>query len=184
MTNKPMIYIDMDGVLADLDGGVFDCFGEYPSEMSAESIKHFYREILPAYTKLNMFELQPTLKESQILILALNMLKKEGKVNLAICTSTGHFYRPLSEVRHQKGKFIEQHFTSLKDIPFITTSSGIEKSFMAHERAFLIDDHHKNITRFIEAGGSGYIYDADDAKCVTKTINAINLWLDRISLYK
>jgi 5'(3')-deoxyribonucleotidase len=157
--NKPIVFIDMDGVLANLDRGLFEMFGVEEPEGSRDRL---FKEYLPAYTEAGMFYKQPVLGHAQELVRLLCMLHYTGEINIAICTSTGQFYRPVSEVRDQKSKWIETHFPDLVDIPFCTTTSGRDKSILAHPKAFLIDDHYKNVDRFIEAGGHACIYNYTD----------------------
>lgn len=155
MTNKPLVLVDMDGVLADLNGGIMNMFGVSEPEGNRDRL---FKEYLPAYTEANMFFKQPVLERAQLLIKNLLTLHNAGLINLAICTSTGKFYHPVSEVRNQKGKFIEYHFPDLVNVPFTTTTSGRDKAILAHPRAFLVDDHAPNVEKFIEAGGHGIIY--------------------------
>lgn len=169
--NRPIVFVDMDGVLADLDGGIMDMFGVEEPESSRDRL---FKEFLPAYTEAEMFYKQNTLRNAQELISQLLMMYHNGWINLAICTSTGQFYRPVSTVRDQKGKWLEYHFPALVDIPFCTTTSGRDKAILAHPRAFLVDDHAPNVEKFIDAGGHGRIYNSKEDMDVSHTIDAIH----------
>lgn len=169
--NKPIVYLDMDGVLADLDGGMLDMFGHNTRDLDPATL---FSRYLPDYVENQGFANENVLINAKMLVLALHNYKKLGLINLAICTSTGMFYRPISEVRDQKGKFIEKHFKELIDVPFCTTTSGREKCFLAHPKAFLIDDHYKNVDKFIEAGGGSFTYDAQSNTCVLDTMHEID----------
>lgn len=171
----PLILVDMDGVLADLNSGIKDMFGVEEPEGNRDRL---FKEFLPAYTEANMFFNQPVLDKAQLLIKELLTSYHDGFINLAICTSTGKFYHPVSEVRDQKGKFIEKHFPGLVDVPFITTTSGRDKSILAHPRAFLIDDHAPNVEKFIDAGGHGIIYNHAYEGMIEMVIDAINCIFD------
>lgn len=173
--NLPVVYLDMDGVIADLDGGMFDLYGTHSEDMPKSE---FFDKYLPDYVRRNMFEDQLVLINAHLLVASLMDLKAQGLINVAICTSTGHFYHPISEVRHQKGKFIEKHFESLIHVPMLTTTSGRDKAVLAHSKAFLIDDHHKNIDRFREAGGGGFLYDAHDDYAVKNCIASVQRFIE------
>ena len=178
--NLPIVYVDMDGVIADLDGGMADTFNINISRHDAHAIEKgkLFGTYLPEYVAQNMFEDQPTLMNSKVLVAGLLDLKEQGLINVAINTSTGYFYRPISEVRFQKSKFIEKHFPGLIDLPFCTTTSGRDKAILAHPKAFLIDDHSKNVERFYEAGGHGFIYNAEEDTCARDALRAVKKFLD------
>lgn len=180
--NLPIVYVDMDGVIADLDGGMGDMFGINTSRHDAHAIDKakLFGKYLPEYVRQNMFEDQQTLINSKILVAGLLDLKEQGLINIAINTSTGHFFRPISEVRFQKSKFIEKHFPGLIDLPFCTTTSGRDKAILAHPKAFLIDDHNKNIERFYEAGGHGFIYNSEEDTCARDALKAVREFLNYV----
>lgn len=149
------IYVDMDGVLADLEKGLFEFNGFIPDEHSRSDL---FKKELPAYVEADGFETQSKMTCAVELVDFLIYLKDSFDVKLAILTSCGHFYHPISRVGDQKRKMMEREFPQLNYIPFCTTTSGKEKSFFAHPDAFLIDDYENNINAFKEAGGQGFVY--------------------------
>lgn len=153
----PTIFIDMDGVLADLHTGIVEFSGD--STITNQRSKLF-KTWLPAYVNANGFEDQAVMQNADLLVELLLKLNKKKEVHLAILTSHGEFYEPFSEVIRQKKAWLEKNFPKLNKIPFCGTSSGADKSILANPNALLIDDHSKNIDRFIEAGGHGIVYDA------------------------
>lgn len=169
---KPIVFIDMDGVLADLDLGMFNMFGEdVKKNNSSNKLFNYY---FPEYVNNRGFENQPLRENSDYLVNRLVSI--QPKVNLAILTSTGTFYSSLSEVSTQKRIWLETNFPAIINIPFITTSSGKDKAMLAHKKAFLIDDVKRNCNVFIEAGGSAHWY--------TKTDNCnIDILLDEIDQF-
>lgn len=150
----PVIFIDMDGVLSDLNSGIKEMSGidDLPDRDA------LFKTYLPAYTAGKGFENEKPLFNSYDLVDFLLDLQDTGKVELAILTSCGDFYHPQSEVVDQKKKFLESNFEKLTQIPFCVTTSGADKAILAHDKAFLIDDHHKNVAKFIAAGGRGIVY--------------------------
>jgi 5'(3')-deoxyribonucleotidase len=152
----PTIFIDMDGVLADLHAGIVEFSGD-PTIIDQRS--KLFKTWLPAYVNANGFEDQAAMPNAAKLVDFLTKLHKHGKVKLAILTSHGEFYEPFSEVIRQKKVWIEKNFPQLNKIPFCATSSGADKSILASPNTLLIDDHSKNIIHFTNAGGCGIVYE-------------------------
>jgi len=152
----PTIFIDMDGVLADLHDGITKFSGDPNiTDMSSP----LYKEWLPKYVEINGFYTQAPMPNASKLVEFLIKLHKSGKVKLAILTSHGQFYEPFSEVIRQKKAWLEKNFPQLNKMPFCATSSGADKSILASPNSLLIDDHSKNIIHFIDAGGHGIVYE-------------------------
>lgn len=152
----PTIFIDMDGVLADLHTGIVALSGD-PSITDNRS--SLFKTWLPKYVELNGFQLQAPMPNAAKLVTFLTMLQKADKAKLAILTSHGEFYEPFSEVIRQKKAWLEKNFPQLNKIPFCATASGASKSILANPNALLIDDHYKNINHFTDAGGHGIVYE-------------------------
>lgn len=156
--NRKIIYLDFDGVMANLDKGLKDFIKEYynitfkPKDgRDKESYKY-----LPYYTECFGFQHQPLMSKAYDLI----DYVASKDCNIAVLTSCGQFsYVP--EVNYQKRVWFETNFTKYKNIPFVTTTSGKDKAILAHNNCMLIDDHSKNIDAFIKAGGHGFVYSED-----------------------
>lgn len=172
MKNK-IIFIDMDGVLADLDTAFIKWSGYHPDHHDDRSA--FFHEFLPEYTKQNGFFTQETMPLCKKLVDVLISFKKNYGVNLAILTSAGYFVKPNTDVVIQKKKWIEKNVNQFSYIPFCATSSGFDKSFFAHQNAFLIDDHEKNIIEFINKGGNGFIYKEE---CFDELVKALEIFVN------
>lgn len=172
--NMKIIYIDMDGVVADLDSAFEEWSGYHPDKHNDRSA--FFDEFLPDYVAHDGFYTQPLMPRANDLIDHLFSLKKKNKhVNLAMLTSAGHFVKPNTPVFDQKKRWIEQKAPKLAYIPFCVTSSGKDKSFMAHKNAFLIDDHEKNIEEFINKGGNGFVYKEEE---FDNLVNALDIFIN------
>lgn len=156
--NRPIVYFDMDDVLADLTEGLHQHSGHLREEMTASD---FFDTYLPAYARDRGFETQIPLINSKKLVDNVLELVYAEKLNVAILTSVGHFYEPVSDIVHQKKRWLEKHFPELVHVPFVTVTAGKMKAQMAHSKAFLIDDHKTNVYEFIKWGGSGIVYTPD-----------------------
>jgi 5'(3')-deoxyribonucleotidase len=152
----PTIFIDMDGVLADLHTGIVALSGDASITDNRSAL---FKTWLPKYVELNGFQLQAAMPNAGKLVTFLTMLQKADKAKLAILTSHGEFYEPFSEVIRQKKAWLEKNFPQLNKIPFCATASGASKSILANPNALLIDDHYKNINHFTDAGGHGIVYE-------------------------
>ena len=152
----PTIFIDMDGVLADLHTGIVELSGD-PN--ITDNRGAFFKKWLPQYVEANGFYTQDTMPNASVLVDFLVKYHKLGKVKLAILTSHGEFYEPFSEVIRQKKAWLEKNFPQLNKIPFCATASGADKSILAGPKTLLIDDHNKNIIHFTNAGGEGIVYE-------------------------
>jgi 5'(3')-deoxyribonucleotidase len=155
MMNKPIIYFDMDGVLADIDTGMMAFTGHHIDEFTRSE---FFDEHLPAYVRHQGFLTQPAMEGAKELVEEVFDFSKSKGYNVGILTSIGHFFEPGSEVAHQKKRWLELHFPIFDRCPFTVTTGGLEKAAFAHSRAFLIDDHPKNIKNFMKKGGYGIEY--------------------------
>jgi 5'(3')-deoxyribonucleotidase len=154
LIDKKTIALDMDGVLFDLDAGLKEHCGE-DIYLDMPNRSELFKSYLPAYAKDNGFATQPLMPRAKELV---NFVLSQG-TRVIILTSHGDFYDHSEIVRQKKAALIE-HFPKL-DIPFCATSSGAQKSVLANPRMMLIDDHHKNVERFIASGGFGTIYNED-----------------------
>jgi hypothetical protein len=144
-----MIFIDMDGVLADLPANVWKLNGF----SSFEDRDVLFKKELPSFVKKGGFASNPPLYRAKELVEFLLTLEEPK----CILTSSGHF-ATISDVIHQKKQNIEKYFPELTMIPFCATTSGKQKALFANKDSFLIDDHVPNVKAFIEAGGEGFVY--------------------------
>jgi hypothetical protein len=157
MKKVPMVYLDLDGVLADLERGIK---ARYPGTDMTDK-KLLFNKLLPAYVEEEGFFHSPVMDKAIELVSQLVALMNRGKISLSILTSAGDFYHPISRVVDQKKRWLEVFFPDLKTVPFTATTCGADKSLFAHENALLIDDHYKNVDHFINAGGFGFVYTPD-----------------------
>jgi 5'(3')-deoxyribonucleotidase len=164
-----IIYLDMDGVLADLDKHVHELVDVAPGTYGVRDT--FFKKYLPEYASKNGFETAPPLPNARKLVDTILEYKRlVYHTDIAILTSHGKFY-DTTEVVRQKKAWIAKNFPELADVPFCATSSGKDKAMLAHAGAYLIDDHYKNIEHFASAGGEGYVYkDGCDVNAIITSI--------------
>ncbi len=163
-----IIFIDMDGVIADLDSAFENWVGYHPDIHPDRSA--FFDEFLPEYSINEGFYTQTPMRKAQKLINFLVGISTEYEVKLAMLTSIGHFIKPNSLVLDQKKRWINRNFPELNYIPMCATSSGKDKSIFANKNTFLIDDHPSNIEHFIENGGNGFIYKEQEFEKLKKEL--------------
>jgi 5'(3')-deoxyribonucleotidase len=151
------VYVDLDGVLADLNYELSKYVNfVYNVKLDLTSRSQFFK-YLPEYAKNEGFFRQRKLKNADILMDRLSKLE----CNIIILSSCGSILDNPSVIANQKRKWFENNFENIMNIPFITTTSGKDKSIFANDQSFLIDDHIKNIDNFIDQGGKGFIYTHD-----------------------
>lgn len=147
-----IVYLDMDEVLADMHGHITKITGIDIETLKADQGK-FFGVHLPMYVRAMGFKNAGIMPRARELVSQLLERQKRGHIRVGILTSCGHFYHPISEVVHQKRMWIEENMPELNMAPFCTTTSGVDKSYLASDDAFLIDDRDKNCQKFIDAGG-------------------------------
>lgn len=147
------IFLDMDGVLADLDQGLCNMFDKTYEELSSNQ-NSLFRWYLPEYVAMKGFANELMMANAERLVSEV----LRTKIQISILTSAGHFYKPISEVIKQKKEFIEGNFPELNLVPFVATTSGVSKAVFANSHSLLIDDYEKNCLAFREAGGHALHY--------------------------
>ena len=164
---QPIIHLDMDGVLADLDRGIVEMLN-----VEIESVERsaFFKSLLPEYTARRGFASQPKMPQAEELVDMCLRLHRDHKFSVAILTSAGQFYDPQSVVVYQKKVWLEREFPELAHVPFTATSSGADKAMYAHSKSFLVDDHSANIQKFVAAGGWGVTYTPEVLDTLERTI--------------
>ena len=138
-----MLYLDMDGVLADFNK-------EYSSlKTHAKDGKRFRAAVL----EHNIFEKLDFMPDTQEL---LNHVSRLTGVTVEILTSMGtHDPFQAQAAKHQKMKWLDNH-----NIPYKANfvHSKQEKAKYAGSTSILIDDSVGCISPYIEAGGHGILH--------------------------
>lgn len=140
-----ILYLDMDGVLCDLDGRYFELFGERPDDEEHRK-KHFWDNWKEFVDGNNFTNLTPHRDAKAILDMV-----KGLKIPAAILSSSGGGYSH-DMVIAQKRMWLANHGITY---PAYFVPGGRYKAKYADPNAALIDDMERNITLFCEAGGVG-----------------------------
>ena len=146
-----IVYLDMDGVLADFEFHAKQMFGNEVWQNN----RQFWKE-LRLYQSLGyrFWEELPVMKGAKELISAIEKL--DGVDDICVLSATGN---PEYQAEQQKINWLNQHFPDLTNRYFVRKS--VEKAHFADENSFLIDDREKSVIPFVEAGGHAHLYDGD-----------------------
>ena len=154
---KPIVYLDMDGVLADFFGGVEKMYGvEHWKQLTNDKTKDLKKEVIDRITGTDFFATLPKFESADALI---EMVKKFTGGKFSINTS------PLRGDHSNSAKYkkiwIQNHIEQPEDI--IVT--GRKESYATNKGTgtpnILIDDRPVNIQRWQGAGGFGILYQAN-----------------------
>ena len=157
MENKPIVYVDMDGVLADFFGGVEKLYGvQHWKQLSSDKTKDLKQEVINRITGTDFFATLPEFPTADQLIA---IVKKFTGGSFSILTSP---LRGDHEVSSKYKKiWIEQHI----ETPEQTIITGRKESYAKNKASgtpnILIDDRPVNIERWQNAGGYGILYQAN-----------------------
>ena len=144
---KPIVWFDLDGVLADFDDAVHEHYGKEYSELDAEGKKGFWTDVAGNgfYTNL------PLILEGATLYKAVAEL---DAVDLRILTSTGGGVHH-AQIAADKAQWCAAFLPDVKPTFCAVPGAWIKKQLVS-ERAFLIDDNRATVDEWTQAGGVGY----------------------------
>ncbi len=134
-----LVYLDLDGVMADFDGAFEARFGSKPTEItdkelweSINSFPKFFRTLPPCRGAIDFFRMLDRMHNVRI---------------LTACPASNY-----EEVAFQKRDWVREHLS--KDVEILPCRGGKTKHFfMNHPGDVLIDDHISNCERWHIAGG-------------------------------
>jgi hypothetical protein len=148
-----IIYVDMDGVIADFQGAMVDRFGwdfnSAPSRRQAWKAIQRYDQDGKSNGEKGWFYSLPKMKDAD----KLWAFVTANFANVEILTASGSTPR---DAQGQKRAWIGDNFGY--DIRVNIVESGAEKASYATEKTVLIDDRQKVINPFINAGGIGVLH--------------------------
>lgn len=151
-----MLYLDMDGLLCDLDSGLERMSGTTMPRVNSEA---WFDKHLPSCVKKGLFEHLEPLEVGTYII---NTISKWDDIDIAVLTSNGLYYEPLCDIVYQKKLWLERHFNGfLKTKPFITVSRFSDKVKFSFENTFLLDDRVSIIREFNTGKGKAFLIDKD-----------------------
>lgn len=151
------IAIDMDGVLADFDGGCIRCFGKHPDEMEKEelwsAISNHSKNVEPFFETL---EVLPDAFELMDFVIS-------NFEHHFILSATGG----VKSTNEQKIKWIRKVFGPYLTV--ILTERSADKAHYAKPHRILIDDREVSTIPWESAGGVAILH-----KNTQNTINTIS----------
>ena len=154
---KPIVYLDMDGVLADFFGGVEFLYGvEHWKQLTNDKTKDLKKEVIDRITGTDFFAVLPKFPTADALI---DMVKKFTGGNFSINTS------PLRGDHENSAKYKKIWIQNNIETPDSIVVTGRKETY-ARDKAsgtpnILIDDRPVNIQKWQAAGGYGILYQAN-----------------------
>ncbi len=159
-----MIYIDLDGVLADFNSKVREITGKYPSELTTKELWKQLQLVDNFYYSLDI------IKGSEEF---LDHIWRNSTVLVEILTALPS---PSKKLRTSSNDKIMWVYDKLD--PYIITNCvsnwRMKTYFCRNDDDILIDDQEKNIVNWQEAGGIGILHDNfEDTIQKLKELNVI-----------
>ena len=156
---KPIVYLDMDGVLADFFGGVEYLFGvDHWKELTNDKTKDLKKQVIDRITGTDFFAVLPKFPTADQLI---DMVKKFTGGKFSINTS------PLRGDNENSSKYKKIWISNNIEQPDEIIVTGRKESYAKDKAAgtpnILIDDRPINIQKWQAAGGYGILYQANRA---------------------
>jgi 5'(3')-deoxyribonucleotidase len=161
---KPIIYLDMDGVVADFVRGYKEQFGRNAYKDDSFTITH------QCATNPHFFRTLPVLERGRTLY---NDLK--DRFQIVFLTT------PMDELpscRADKVAWAREHFPDVETIIF----SSNKAEYASHEGSILIDDMDYNLTPWAEAGGTAIDFTALTNDKIKEKINDAVQPKDRVKI--
>ena len=155
--DKPIVYLDMDGVLADFFGGVEFLYGvEHWKQLTNDKTKDLKKEVIDRITGTDFFAVLPKFLTADALI---DMVKKFTGGKFSINTS------PLRGDHENSAKYKKLWIANNIETPDNIVVTGSKETYAKDKGTgtpnILIDDRPINIQRWQAAGGYGILYQAN-----------------------
>ena len=154
---KPIVYLDMDGVLADFFGGVEFLYGvDHWKELTNDKTKDLKKQVIDRITGTDFFAVLPKFDTADALI---DMVKKFTGGKFSINTS------PLRGDHENSAKYKKVWISNNIEQPDDIIVTGRKESYAKDKGTgtpnILIDDRPVNIQKWQAAGGYGILYQAN-----------------------
>ncbi len=154
---KPIVYLDMDGVLADFFGGVEFLYGvEHWKELTNDKTKDLKKQVIDRITGTDFFAVLPKFPTADTLI---DMVKQFTGGKFSINTS------PLRGDHENSAKYKRVWISNNIEQPDEIIVTGRKESYAKDKASgtpnILIDDRPINIEKWQSAGGYGILYQAN-----------------------
>ncbi len=157
MNSKPVVYLDMDGVLADFFGGVEKLYGvSHWKELTSDKTKDLKQEVINKITGTDFFATLPKFQSADALI---DLVKKFTGGTFSVNTS------PLRGDHENSAKYKKVWISNNIPQPAEIIVTGRKESYAKDKASgtpnILVDDRPANIQRWQGAGGYGILYQAN-----------------------
>jgi hypothetical protein len=152
---KPVVYLDMDGVLADFFGGVEKLYGvSHWKQLTSDKSKDLRQDVIERITGTNFFETLPKFPSADPLIA---MIKKFTGGRFSILTS------PLRGDHDNSAKWKKVWINQNIEQPDETIVTGRKEKYATTKGTanILVDDRPINIQKWQDKGGYGILYQAN-----------------------
>ena len=154
---KPIVYLDMDGVLADFFGGVEFLYGvEHWKQLTNDKTKDLKKEVIDRITGTDFFAVLPKFPTADALK---DMVKKFTGGKFSINTS------PLRGDHENSAKYKKVWIANNIEQPDDIVVTGRKETYAKDKGTgtpnILIDDRPINIQKWQAAGGYGILYQAN-----------------------
>jgi len=154
---KPIVYLDMDGVLADFFGGVELLYGvEHWKQLTNDKTKDLKQEVINRIQGTDFFAVLPKFPTADALI---DMVKEFTGGKFSINTS------PLRGDHENSAKYKKLWISNNIQQPDDIVVTGRKESYATDKASgtpnILIDDRPVNIQKWQAAGGYGILYQAN-----------------------
>jgi 5'(3')-deoxyribonucleotidase len=152
MNNKYRVFIDMDGVVSDMDAMMNDITNgesrkpDFPKGKYWAAVTRYNNEVAPFFASL------PKMPEADKLVQFIT----DNFEQVAFLTATGTTPKDGAD---QKRGWLAKNYPGMK---VITVVNSAEKAIYANPRAILVDDRDKSIGPWRKAGGIGILFTSTD----------------------
>jgi hypothetical protein len=147
-----IVFVDMDGVVADFDKHFTEIYGVPIEEADGETSNAFWNVDCVSY---RVFANSPPIQEGLALVESL----VECKVPFSFLTSTGGGKQHI-DIAKQKLDFLQRYGMGGAPVAFATGTKC--KASFASPNAVLIDDREKVVDAFRSGGGTAYLFTRDN----------------------
>ena len=151
-----MIYIDMDGVVADFDQAIIDIFGEEYSNKIADK---FWKQTC---VEAEVFRRMPPIHEGLQMVEIIRMQR-----DICFMTSTGGLPHHI-DIAKQKLDWLHDHDLGGHPVAFCMNTHG--KGLYAKPGAILIDDREKVCAAWVGGGGLARLFTRDAAPVIAESV--------------
>tara|TARA_B100000686_G_scaffold5267_1_gene5250 strand:- start:5360 stop:5926 length:567 start_codon:yes stop_codon:yes gene_type:complete len=155
--NKPIVYVDMDGVLADFFGGVEKLYGvEHWKQLVSDKTKDLKQEVISRIQGTDFFKTLPKFPTADELIATVKQFTG-GTFSILSSPLRGDHENSANGKKY----WLQQNI----EAPNQVIITGRKESYAIDKRTrvpnILIDDRPKNLDRWKAAGGYGILYQAN-----------------------